>query len=103
MGINIYIVDDEQMAIQYFHYLLKNTEMDCEIVGEATNSMTAFKEIIRLKPDIVFADINMPVMDGLELSEAILKSVNTKIFLLTSYRDFDYVKKGLSIGVSDYI
>ena len=31
MGINIYIVDDEQMAIQYFHYLLKNTEMDCEI------------------------------------------------------------------------
>lgn len=103
MGINIYIVDDEQMAIQYFHYLLKNTEMDCEIVGEATNSMMALKEIIRLKPDIVFADINMPVMDGLELSEAILKSVNTKIFLLTSYRDFDYVKKGLSIGVSDYI
>lgn len=103
MKMTIYIVDDEQMAIQYFHYLLKNTEMDCEIAGEATNSMTALKEIIRLKPDMVFADINMPVMDGLELSEAILKRVNTKIFLLTSYRDFDYVKKGLSIGVSDYI
>lgn len=103
MRMTIYIVDDEQMAIQYFHYLLKNTEMDCEIVGQATNSMTALKEIIHLKPDMVFADINMPVMDGLELSEAILKRVNTKIFLLTSYRDFDYVKKGLTIGVSDYI
>lgn len=103
MKMTIYLVDDEYMAIQYFHYLLKNTEMDCEIAGEATNSMTALKEIIRLKPDMVFADINMPVMDGLELSEAILKRVNTKIFLLTSYRDFDYVKKGLSIGISDYI
>lgn len=103
MRMSIYIVDDEKMAIQYFHYLLKNTEMDCEIVGEATNSMTALNEIIHLKPDVIFADINMPVMDGLELSEEILKRVNTKIFLLTSYRDFDYVKKGLSIGVSDYI
>ena len=62
MKMTIYLVDDEYMAIQYFHYLLKNTEMDCEIAGEATNSMTALKEIIRLKPDMVFADINLSLI-----------------------------------------
>jgi YesN/AraC family two-component response regulator len=42
-------------------------------------------------------------MDGLALSEQILKQVSAKVFLLTSYRDFDYVKKGMQIGVTDYI
>ena len=103
MKITIYIVDDEIMAIQYFHYLLENIKADYEVIGEATNSVKALQEILRLKPDIIFADINMPILDGLELSEKILDQIHAKIFLLTSYRDFDYVKKGISIGVTDYI
>ncbi|MDO4275828.1 MAG: response regulator [Eubacteriales bacterium] len=103
MKTSIYIVDDERMAIKYLKYLLESVELEYEVVGEGTNSLKALSEIIRLKPDIVFADINMPVMDGLELSEEILKHIPAKIFLLTSYRDFDYVKKGLRIGAADYI
>lgn len=103
MKVRIFIVDDERMAIKYLKYLLESTDLEYEVAGEATNSIKALPEIIRLKPDIVFVDINMPVMDGLELSEQVLKRITTKIFLLTSYRDFDYVKKGIQIGIADYI
>ena len=103
MKITIYIVDDEYMALQYFHCLLESVKLEYEVVGQATNSVKALKEIVSLKPDVVFADINMPIMDGLELSQQILRQVSSKIFLLTSYRDFDYVKKGIQIGIADYI
>ena len=103
MKITIYVVDDEWMAIQYFQYLMERTNIEYELVGQSTNSMKALKEIISLKPDAVFMDINMPVMDGLELSRQILEQISVKIFLLTSYRDFDFVKRGIQIGVADYI
>ena len=101
--IRIYVVDDEWMAIKYFQYLLERTDLEYELAGQATNSMKALKEIVSLKPDAVFMDINMPVLDGLELSRKILEQIPVKIFLLTSYRDFDFVKKGMQIGVADYI
>ena len=103
MKITIYVVDDEWMAIQYFQYLLERTDLEYELVGQSTNSMKALKEIVSLKPDAVFMDINMPVMDGLELSRQILEQIPVKIFLLTSYRDFDFVKRGIQLGVADYI
>ncbi len=103
MKLRIYIVDDEQIAIKYFEYLLQNIDVDCEVVGTSTNSSKAVSEIIRLKPDVVFTDISMPVMDGLEVAEKILRQFPVKVFLLTAYRDFDYVKKGMQIGVTDYI
>ena len=103
MRITIYVVDDEWMALQYFQYLMERTNIEYELVGQSTNRMKALKEIISLKPDAVFMDINMPVMDGLELSRQILEQISVKIFLLTSYRDFDFVKRGIQIGVADYI
>lgn len=103
MKLRIYIVDDELMAIQYFIYLLEQTELSYEVVGQATNSQRALEEIVSIKPDVVFADINMPVMDGLVLAEQILKKAPTKVILLTSYRDFDYVKRGMQLGVADYV
>ena len=104
MKARIYIVDDELMAIQYFKYLLQEAGVDCEVIGEASNGVKAIPDILRLKPDIVFADISMPVMDGLQMAEEVLKvNENQKIILLTSYRDFDYAKRGMKIGVADYV
>lgn len=103
MKVRIYIVDDEQMAIKYFDYLLTASGVNCQVVGRSTNVLKAIQDIKRLKPDIIFTDISMPVMDGLEFSREILKFSSPKIFLLTAYRDFDYVKKGMQIGVADYI
>ena len=71
MGIAIYIVDDEPRAVQYFKKLLAETGLDCSVVGTASNGVKAVSEVLRMKPDIVFADMSMPVMDGLQMSEEI--------------------------------
>lgn len=100
----IYIVDDEMMAIAYFKSLIGEISGDIEIVGEALQGAAAYPEICSLRPDIVFVDISMPVMNGLALAEKLLKEDKTmKIVLLTSYRDFDYVKKGMEMGVVSYM
>lgn len=102
--IKIYIVDDEKRAINYFKMLIEETHSNYMVIGEATNSTVALSEIMRLKPDIAFIDISMPIINGLVLSERIL-SVHKfqKIVLLTSHRDFDYVKKGMELGVASYM
>lgn len=101
--IRLFIVDDEPMSIQYF----KSFFVGCdryEVVGEAYDGKRAYEEIKRVNPDLIFADISMPVMDGLILAEKLLEEdKNTKIILLTSYRDFDYAKKGLELGVTSYL
>lgn len=104
MKLTIYIVDDEPMAIQNLKMLLESTKLDLEVIGTALNGVKAIPEITKLNPDFVFVDICMPVMDGLEMSEQILKeNPSQKIFMLTAYRDFEYAKKSISIGVADYI
>ena len=101
--ISIYIVDDEPMAIRYLEMLLASTGFSFEIAGRQTNSTKAYYEIRDMQPDIVFTDISMPVMNGLELAEKIIKSCDSRVYLLTSYEDFEYAKKGVRIGVCDYL
>ena len=101
--ISIYLVDDEPMAVRYMEMLLEGCGYPCEIAGTSTNPSRAWSEIRSLKPDIVFTDISMPVMNGLELAEKILKTGETLVYLLTSYEDFEYAKKGVRIGASDYL
>ncbi len=104
LKVTVYIVDDEPMAVQYLEILLKGTSLEIQVLGTAQNGVKAIPEIIKLHPDFVFVDIDMPVMDGLQMSEEVLKqNPAQKIFMLTAYRDFEYAKKSVRIGVSDYI
>ncbi|MCR5109090.1 MAG: helix-turn-helix domain-containing protein [Lachnospiraceae bacterium] len=101
--LEIYVVDDEPMAIEYLKVLMSSVEGDHKIIGSSTGSMQAFEDIRRLKPDVIFADIVMPVMNGVELAERVMEIYSPKFYLLTSYRDFEYAKKSVQIGVTDYI
>lgn len=100
----VYIVDDEPMAIRYLEILLMKTNLDVKVIGTASNGIKAIPEILRLCPDFVFVDISMPIMDGLKMAEEVLKkNPSQKIFVLTAYKDFEYAKKSVQLGVVDYI
>ena len=102
--IQIYIVDDEWMAVEYLKALLKEASPTYEVVGEAFHGYVAYEEILKLRPDIVFVDIQMPGMTGIELAEKIVGSeCNPSVIFLTSYRDFDFVKKGMDLGIASYL
>lgn len=102
--LKILIVDDEHYFRQGFKILLPFEDYGFEICGEARNGEEALQKVIELKPDIVVVDINMPVMDGLEFSQAVKdKGLNTRIIILTGYGEFAYAKHAIELGVHNYL
>ncbi len=75
-----------------------------EIVAEADNGQTALEKIIELKPDVAILDIEMPMLNGLQVCEKIQHhKLNTKVLLLTLFKEVDLYKKALSINASGYL
>lgn len=102
--IKIFLVDDEAIAIRHFQRVLNKGSDFYEVAGTAEHGAAALKKIEQVKPDVVFADVQMPVMDGLELAEEIKKQYPTmKVILLTAYKDFSYAQRGMNAGVYAYL
>lgn len=101
--LKIYIVDDHQMLIDGLKALLSD-EKHISIVGENTLAKSALKEIGEYRPDIVLTDINMPEMDGIELTKHIKKLYPTiKIIALSMFGERETISDMLKAGVSAYI
>lgn len=100
----VFLVDDEFrikeriMSIDTWEYSPFN------FCGEASDGEMALSLINELKPEIVIADIEMPFMNGLELT-AILKSTMPwiKVIFLSGHDEFEYAKEAVKLGVSDYL
>jgi two-component system response regulator YesN len=102
--IRVMIVDDEILAIEDIVDLIDWEEIGFEIAATVRNGRQALDAFHTIHPEVIISDIRMPVMDGLEMSQAILSvDKNVKILLLTGYEEFEYAKKAIKIGVFDYI
>ncbi|HBE77095.1 MAG TPA: hypothetical protein DDW65_04840 [Firmicutes bacterium] len=102
--LKVMIVDDEILAIKDLENLISWEKHGFQIIASATNSVKALELYQTFQPQINFIDIRMPIMDGLQLSKQIFSLGRpVKIILLTAYRDFDYAKKAVELGVSDYL
>lgn len=101
--IKIYIVDDHQMLIDGLKALLVN-EPQFIIAGEALNGEKALSEIPQLKPDIVLTDINMPGMDGIQLTSRLKKDApEMKVIALSMFGERATITDMLEAGVNGYI
>lgn len=101
----ILIADDDRLVRFTVKSMLAEI-LDSEYsVLEASNG----KEMVELckinHPDVVFTDIRMPFMDGLEAVECLKDCIPTKteFVIISGYSDFEYAKKGIHLGVSDYL
>ncbi|MDD3269303.1 MAG: response regulator [Syntrophomonadaceae bacterium] len=83
----IVLIDDERPALDDLSYLLKS--YDAEIIGTFTNPVKAFDSLAQLKPEVVFLDIDMPVLNGIELGIKI-QSLLPEIILVfvTAYSEY---------------
>jgi len=101
--INLMIVDDHKIFRDGLKMLLSHFEFVNEVY-EASNGKEFLDQIETIEPDIVFMDINMPVMDGLETTtEAISRYPDLKIIVLTTFHDDDYVEQMMLAGVEGYM
>ncbi len=101
--IKIVLVDDHKIFRDGFRLLLQSFPY-VEIIGEASNGQE-FLDLLETKvPEIVFMDINMPQVDGVEASRrAVEQFPDIKIIALTTFLDEDYLEKMLMAGVEAYM
>jgi len=98
------IIDDDDEIRNSMKVVIPWEEHGIEICGEARNGLEALEVINTLKPDILLVDIRMPKMDGLELLEELNKRESPcRTIILSSYDEFSYAKKTMSLGVRDYL
>ena len=98
------VIDDEYLVIEGIRVMLKRIGKDYELVGSASDGQTALELIENVHPDVVFVDIRMPGLSGLEVIEHFYKKYPDMIFVLVSaYKEFEYARKGLELGVHSYL
>jgi DNA-binding NarL/FixJ family response regulator len=101
--ITVLLVDDQSLIRQGLKALLE-LEPDLEIVGEAENGEIAINLVEKLHPNVVLMDIRMPIMDGVAATKEIQKQFpTTKVLVLTTFDDDQYVKVALQNGAMGYL
>lgn len=102
--IKLLIVDDEDFIRQGMHYAIPWEDYDMEVTGEAGNGADALELAIRLRPDIVLADIQMPLLNGLELAQKLNELLpDTRVIILTAYGNTENLSTAIDVKVSAFL
>ena len=102
--LRILLVDDEPLVLIGLQGMLEWESLGYTVCGTARNGKQALEVIEREKPDIVIADVKMPLMDGLTLARTCKERGPLPVFImLTSFEEFDYIKQAMGAGVVDYL
>jgi two-component system LytT family response regulator len=96
--IRILIIDDETPAREIIKHYLKEVE-SAEIIGECGDGFSGLKSISALKPDLVFLDIQMPRLTGIELVEVLTEK--PEIIFCTAYDQF--ALRAFELNAVDYL
>lgn len=100
----ILIADDEGIMLFSLQSMIQKNYIDeCEVYTAKTGrAVVEMAESIR--PDIVFMDIQMPGLNGIEAMQMIRKTNRSVLFIvITAYNKFDYAKDAIEIGVFDFL
>jgi len=102
--IQIMLVDDDAFFHSMFENLLKWSNFGCELAYHAYDGQKAIDILNTSNVDLMFTDMSMPAVDGVELIQYASKFYpDVKCVALSSYDDFNYVKESLTCGAMDYI
>lgn len=105
--IKVLLVDDEPLIRQGMKIIIDWEAYGYEIAAEAENGMDAIEILKQQEMDLVFVDLRMPGMSGLEMIERIKKdkdiAYKIHFIILTGYAEFSYAKEALRLSVDDYL
>ena len=102
MPLQILLADDHQMVREGLKMLLERAGF--KVVGEASDGQEAVRRVRDLVPDVAVLDLAMPLLNGLEAAQEILRdSPRTRPILLTMHAEDPYVTAALRVGVKAYV
>ncbi len=100
----VLIVDDEPVIAEGLKKIVDWEKYNCVVAGTASSGKEGLAMVEKCNPDILFTDIRMPGMDGLTMLAALRSEhKNLQVIILTGYRDFDYAREALNLGVFRYL
>ena len=101
--IRILLAEDQAMLRGALSALL-SLESDLEVVGSAADGEAAWREVQRLKPDVLVTDIEMPGLTGLELAQRIARhELPVKVVIVTTFARAGFLRRALDAGVRGYL
>ncbi len=101
--IRLLLCDDHAMFRQGLRSILE-TEEDFRIIGEASTGREAVRYALETKPDVILMDIQMPELDGVASTKAVLvEQPDAKVIILTMYRQDKYVFEAIKVGARGYL
>lgn len=103
MKTRLLIIDDHQLVLDGLSAIVKDLKT-IELIGTASNGKDALTLIEALNPDLVISDIDMPVMNGIQLTETMKRKFpHIKLMLLTMHNEPSLVYKLMELGVDGYL
>lgn len=102
--IKVFLVDDEAIARINLKHLIDWEKKGFIICGEADNAIDALRRVEELTPDVIFTDMNMPGMNGVEFIKKARNIVPfAKVIAFSAFDDFEFVRQSLKEGAVDYL
>lgn len=103
MKYRMFLVDNELWTIVYLKKMLDWSKSNFEIAGKSANSIEAAEKILSLRPDVVFTDIRMPELLGLELMERSREmGFSGEFVILSGFAEFSYAQQVVRLGAFAY-
>lgn len=103
MRIRIAITDDHPLVLQGIKSMLDETK-EVAVVGSFSNGQKTIDQIQKVNADVLLLDINLPDINGIDLSKKLLKDFpELKIIALTNFDDISFVRRMLKNGVHGYL
>jgi DNA-binding NarL/FixJ family response regulator len=102
MTVRVLVTDDHAMVRRGLIELLSAAE-GIEVVGEAANGLEAVARAEELAPDVVLMDLQMPEMDGVTATRAIVAESGPQVLVLTSFSDAERIVDALDAGAVGYM
>jgi DNA-binding NarL/FixJ family response regulator len=104
MPVTVLLVDDEPLVRAGLRAVLE-AQPDIEVVGEAADGAAVIPLVRQLRPDVVAMDVRMPLLDGIEATRALLRTVQAppKILVVTTFENDEYVYGALRAGADGFL
>jgi DNA-binding NarL/FixJ family response regulator len=97
----VFLADDHAIVLDGMRAIL---EPDYEVVGEAKDGRALVEAAVKLRPDVIVADIAMPILNGLEAVRQLQKAdLRAKIIIMTMHASVEFAVQAFRLGVSGYL